>query len=482
MNVVYDDDWVKQYCGDCLDVLPQLEAESVQCCPTSPPYWGLRMYEGAQDRVWGDNHCEHEWEKEPTIKRGHPGNKSTLVGTQTTQLSKGANYHGDTCQLCGAWRGSYGHEPTPEMYVEHTVEILRQIRRVLRKDGVVFWNIGDSYNSKEPSNGRSFRRDRASVLSGVSRGVHANGLKPKDLCLIPFRVALAAQADGWWVRSVIIWNKPNPMPESCKDRPTESHEYILLLAKSARYYWDMEAVRENVTGSAHARGDGVNPKARLPQPVGWDSGSGSHNKPIGRYPRSRQNESFSAAVNELVSSRNIRSVWNFPTQPYKPSHYATFPAELPKRCIMAATSEKGDCSKCGKPWVRAMKKGLTAHDGNTESAYETGTSANRLALLRQAARERGEEYMNESQTIGWQPQCLCYRAHSIDSFLPPIMYGATPSLVLDPLSGTGTVGEVAKSLGRKAILIDTSEAYCKLAMERCQQVPYPMVMALTGEK
>jgi len=165
--------------------------------------------------------------------------------------------HSNTCSLCGAWKGAYGLEPTPEMYVEHTIEILREIRRVLRKDGVVFWNIGDSYagsggpgsqyDTKHPGYGKQFEKFTNPNKKGFKT------IKPKDLCLIPFRVAIAAQEDGWWVRSVIIWSKPNPMPESVTDRPTESHEYILMLTKSARYYWDMEAVREKgLTNSARA--------------------------------------------------------------------------------------------------------------------------------------------------------------------------------------------------------------------------------------
>jgi DNA modification methylase len=228
------------YDKDCR-LMTELPDESVQCVVTSPPYWGLRKYSGNQDLIWGgDSNCKHEWGKEIVRKKGYAGDKSTLAGIQTADITKEANSQGNFCSLCGAWRGAYGLEPTPEMYVRHTIEILREIRRVLRKDGVVFWNIGDSYASgkgtcfnpgggKGSYSGHGDRKDAGAYP--LDRGnismLQASGLKPKDLCLIPFRVAIAAQEDGWWVRSDIIWSKQNPMPESVKDRPTNSHESSL---------------------------------------------------------------------------------------------------------------------------------------------------------------------------------------------------------------------------------------------------------------
>ena len=269
---LYFDGWVKIIQGDALKVLEDLPAESVQCVVTSPPYWGLRKYSGEQSMVWGgdNNHCEHRWDMVEGKTHGGQPTEHTLGATQMYNQSISSAF----CSLCGAWRGAYGLEPTPEMYVQHTIEFLRAIRRVLRKDGVVFWNIGDSYISGAPTGKPGWANKYGGGGTDCFRGAlqtygewtgpkaqAGNGefkkkgmsrvgikrhpyLKPKDLCLIPFRVAIAAQQDKWFVRSVIIWNKLNPMPESCKDRPTESHEYILLLTKQANYYWDMEAVRE----------------------------------------------------------------------------------------------------------------------------------------------------------------------------------------------------------------------------------------------
>jgi len=176
--------------GDCLDVLRTLPDESVHCCVTSPPYWGLRDY-------------------------GHDG--------------------------------QIGLEETPEAYVSRLVEVFREVRRVLRSDGTLWLNLGDSYANGGPSGPQGTSGDRASrsfTAERLEAGCLTHGLKPKDLVGIPWRVAFALQADGWWLRQDIIWHKPNPMPESVRDRCTKAHEYVFLLAKSQRYYYDAEAISE----------------------------------------------------------------------------------------------------------------------------------------------------------------------------------------------------------------------------------------------
>ena len=244
MKPYYQDNHNTLYNLNFLD--NDLPAESVQCVVTSPPYWGLRKYSGEQDLIWGDKDCQHEWADSSIPKSGGVGDYEVgRVGNAKARSDSHDRKESSTCQICGDWKGAYGLEPTPEMYVQHTVEILREIRRVLRKDGVVFWNIGDSYASGKGTcynpggNTSSFnvhlKENNVHPLDRGNKSTLAlSGLKPKDLVMIPFRVAIAAQEDGWWVRSVIIWNKPNPMPESVTDRPTESHEYILMLTKSAK--------------------------------------------------------------------------------------------------------------------------------------------------------------------------------------------------------------------------------------------------------
>jgi hypothetical protein len=221
------------------------------------------------------------------------------------------------CSKCGAWQGVLGNEPTVELYVSHMVEVCREIRRVLRSDGTFWLNLGDSYAASSTSN--HGRGKATPALNGHGKGQQlggwenpprhfAPGFKPKDLMLVPHRVAIALQNDGWWVRMDNVWAKLNCLPESVEDRPTKSHEYIFLLTKSTDYFYDAEAVRERQTGTAHSRGNGVTPKS-IP-----------HDGLI------RANESFHAATSQYHAApdgnRNLRSVWSMASEPYREAHFA----------------------------------------------------------------------------------------------------------------------------------------------------------------
>lgn len=458
MNTYHNDGQVRIIQGNALDVLAEIPAESVQCVVTSPPYWGLRVYAGEQGFVWGNGHCEHEWGEDLLADTRDESFKGWGNAVRDGQALPAAPHikvsQGSVCTVCGCWRGAYGLEPTVEMYVEHTVEILREIRRVLRPDGVVFWNIGDSYTSGN----RQGHGTRTGYKQETNRGTPKDAwrppmsgtLKEKDLCLVPARVALAAQADGWWVRSDIIWAKQNFMPESVTDRPTKSHEYIFMLTKSARYYYDAEAVREPMEEYERQRRlrekqQGLDTVFRIRA----DGQTGQHEAGTTGVVRTAQ------ARQDLAVSgrRNARTVWEFPTQPCPDAHFAVFPEGLPERCIQAATSEKGNCSACGLPWERVMDRRQVAdpasHKGST---FHQGKTAGH-----QQHRAETAERWETLGTIGWKPQCSC---------------GADPepALVLDPFSGSGTTLWVAKRLGRHAIGIDTAGEYCGLALDRCRQM------------
>ncbi len=254
--------------GDCLDKLKTLDAESVQCCVTSPPYWGLRDY-----------------------------------GVE----------------------GQLGLEKTPEEYVAKMVDVFREVKRVLRNDGTLWLNLGDSYSGGGRGFGYGGKQDTNKGCDGMPKSIIADGLKSKDLVGIPWRVAFALQADGWYLRQDIIWAKPNPMPESVTDRCTKSHEYIFLLSKSARYFYDAEAVKEpNAPATVErAKYHWCKPDTKAAQ---YQDMNGLN-----------RNETY--PMNE--AGRNRRSVWTITTKPYKEAHFATFPEEIPRTCILAG-SKKGD--------------------------------------------------------------------------------------------------------------------------------------------
>jgi DNA modification methylase len=262
--------------GDVRETLAQVPDGSVQCAVTSPPYWGLRDY-------------------------------------------------GEPDQL--------GLEPTPEEYVANMVAVFREVRRVLRDDGVLWLNLGDSYTGGKQGRDDGHRRNTFGVFEdgeakpGHMAGTGKNrpvptGMKPKDLVGIPWRVAFALQADGWYLRSDIIWHKPNPMPESVTDRPTKSHEYLFLLSKSPTYFYDADAIAEAALGGVVAPAPSPDKVARITPSMGTN-GTGAR------------------TLRGSDTTRNARSVWTITTKPYPGAHFATFPPELAERCIKAG-SKPGD--------------------------------------------------------------------------------------------------------------------------------------------
>lgn len=321
--------------GDSLEVLKGLPDEAVDCAVTSPPYWRLRRYGVA---------------------------------------------------------GEIGNEATVDEYVGKLVALFREVRRVLKRRGTLWLNLGDTWAGGGLGGGGSFACDGLRMVpeAGSSKHVAARtgsrlvggGLKRKDLVGVPWRVALALQEDGWYLRQDIIWRKLNPMPESVRDRCTHSHEYIFLLSRSPKYWFDAKALHEPTSGTAHPRGCGVNPKSfGAGSRVNVDRDT-AHQTP-GRA-KSKQNRSFSAAVRGLVGTRNARSVWGMALEPYYGQHFATFPRELPRRCILAGCPAGG--------------------------------------------------------------------------------------IVLDPFAGSGTTGEVALQLGRRALMVDLDPRNEALMRERTSQV------------
>jgi len=430
--------------ADVMDGLAQLADESVHCVVTSPPYWGLRDY-GAE--------------------------------------------------------GQIGLEPTLAEHIDKLVQVFREVRRVLRKDGTLWLNYGDGYaGTGKSGGGEDGERRGVNGYGGPARQGKGTwqppppGLKPKDLLMMPERLALALQADGWWVRARIIWHKPNPMPESVTDRPTKSHEHIWLLTKSPRYFFDAEAVREPDSGQDHPRS-----VLHKPEP------SGGLLAP---------HDGIRTAEGRNGMGRNIRDVWTLNTEPFDGefctacgryydgaekrqirvkdgkrycrcgqhdawlSHFAVFPSELVEKCILAGTSEKGCCAECGAPWVRvtgrackacgeliptqAKSCGSCGHVNDWKSerglsdAYGTtdfSTPGKATPRKLNASGKQATIGHSNTETTGWRPSCTCNA-------------DVVPCTVLDPFFGSGTTGLVADRLQRHAIGIELNPEYAAMAEKR----------------
>lgn len=454
--------------GHVMDVLRTMPDHSVHCVVTSPPYYGLRDY-GLEPVIWEPvvyapmpglpemafpvhtdpsmfPDCDHDWN---AWTESHDVREKPIAGkTRTTDRHYGdasrkfdgnhqKHAHGQFCRKCGAWRGCLGLEPTPDLYIGHLVQVFRELRRVLRPDGTLWLNLGDSY-----SNGGRKTRDSDDKLT--ARGMDQRpadlfGIKPKDLMGIPWRAAFALQADGWWLRSDIVWAKTNAMPESVADRPTRSHEMVFLLTPSERYFYDHIAVMEPAVQSGRARKDRMG---------GNKYGEGVKHS--------------DGSVFRGAETRNRRSVWTISTKPYKGAHFAVFPPDLVEPMIRAGTSEAGCCPQCGKPWVRvtersvaenpAQHRGSSFHHGKTRAAREALSSV-------------GEGPRTASvMTVGWKPDCLC-----------PV-HAPLPCVVLDPFGGSGTTAMVARRLGRNWEIIEGNPNYALLVEDRLR------VPATKGER
>jgi DNA modification methylase len=375
--------------GDCRDVLRSLDAGSVHTCVTSPPYFGLRDY-------------------------GHGG--------------------------------QIGLEPTPDEFVAALVAVFREVRRVLRDDGTVWLNLGDSYCASPPGNVRGVGETSGLAGAGSDRyrqtlmAGHATkrdttkiggGVKPKDLIGVPWMVAFALRADGWYLRSDIVWSKPNPMPESVTDRPTKAHEYVFLLSKRPTYFYDADAIREEAQDRPQPS---AADKVKDPNRTAWLNNAYAPG-PTG--------------FGHNPNGRNRRSVWTVATQPYAGAHFATFPPKLIEPCVLAGCPERA-CGECGAPWERVVER-------TPMVVRPTEKRANWQADDDHARTQTGGTMLEPptSRTIGFEPSCACNA-------------DPTAGTVLDPFAGAGTTGLVALRHNRAFTGIELNAEYAQLARDRIE--------------
>ena len=356
--------------------------------------------------------------------------------------------------------GQIGLEVTTDAYIANLVAVFRECKRILRDDGTLWVNIGDSYaggagrwgGTENLSGFQSTSKGSVTQIQYTKKWEHEI-IKPKDLIGIPWMLAFALRADGWYLRQDIIWAKPNPMPESVKDRCTKSHEYIFLLSKSARYYYDNEAIMEVATGydgrkDTMMKGSAKYANGFVPSEPAQTMAVKGHERwqyksletgRTGEIHSGYENPDGSLRVNfddKGTPVRNKRDVWTVTTKPYKGAHYATFNPELIKPCILAGAPETC-CAKCGAPYARVTEQ----HDADVQKPRAFAKKGN-------ADRNDTGEIYKEMVTIttGFQPTCTCNA-------------GTSSGIVFDPFVGSGTTVATAIQLGRKGIGIDLSFKY-----------------------
>ncbi len=462
--------------GDALTELRKLEPESVHCVITSPPYWRLRDY-GTGKWEGGDSECNH---KETTARNdGGRENIQGFHGSAKADSDKGAMSYRDTCRKCGAVRTDkqLGFEATPEEYTQMMVAVFREVRRVLRKDGALWLNMGDSY-----SHGGHGARDNErwpKQSRNDAMPIHArkkSGFKPKDLCGIPWRLAFALQADGWYLRSALPWVKRSAMPESATDRPASALEYVFLLTRSAHYFFDMDAVRQ---GQVCSREEAEAKYCKQPHKGQRDPGG--RRETTAGFTNAKYNPAGRNLRDTDLYYQSLRPPYGFifagdepvgldvNPAPYADAHFATYPPKLVEPLILAGTSARGCCPECGAPWERIVKKagGTTGKSWHEHSADSRKGMSQYSASAGHAKDEQGNSYSVE--TIGWQPICKCHFRPAPAGMGGGLEYkprAPVPCTVLDPFAGSGTTLAVAYKLGRASIGIELNPEYAKLIETR----------------
>lgn len=422
-----------------------LKDSSVHCCVTSPPYFNLRDY-GTATWHGGTSLCPH------TLRQIslHKDPSSTINSRATNQNHEREPSFPKLCVLCGATRidqqigleavhdclaWARQEQPCAACYVCAMRAVFAEVWRVLRDDGTLWIIIGDTYASSWPCSRRN--EIGAGSLPCGKREARpprlGNGLlKNKDLMGIPWRVAFALQADGWTLRSDIIWSKANCMPESVNDRPTMSHEYVFLFSKQTRYFYDAVAIMEETTDHEYRTRGKIRPPTSLycaPRQDGSHRTAMSlHQQPGGRL------------------TRNIRNVWTILTEPFPGAHFACMPTALAARCIQAGTSAHGVCSLCGAPYRRL----IASHDAATPR-YKRKT----LGEPHDPSDSHTLRTAHYISTVGWEPSCSCAAM-------------VVPAVVFDPFAGASTTLLVARDMGRHGVGMDLSWRYLQLSRERLQ--------------
>ena len=440
-------------CGHVVDVLKTIPDESVDTVITSPPYWGLRDYGEETNTIWGgDLNCEHEWivgiTNHDNLRPSKVSEKTIVGSNKKLGFRTGEKVRNAFCAECGAWYGQLGLEPSLDLYIEHLLDIMRELRRVLKKSGVIFWNHGDCYGgslqgwgAKQPSK-TGFSKP-AGIDERYIKGKSPNGnIIPKCMALQNYRFIIRCVDElGLILRDVIIWAKKiwvakenktigNAMPSSVRDRCVFTYEPVFMLVKDKKYFFDQDALRVPYTQSLNRWG-GNELKARGKSE--WDSRTGQ------KTYRDRN-------MRPNAMGANRPNIWQIHTERVEFAHFACFPSELVKWCILAGCPQ-WICKRCGNARVRITR---------TKKTKEINDISELRKRHKDHLAQPLKRYETIHYTIGWR-DCACNA-------------GWESGVVLDPFGGSGTVGIVAEKLGRNSILIDLNKEYCEMAYKRLKSI------------
>ena len=466
----------KLYNLDCREGMAKMDAESVDCCISSPPYWSLRDY-GIEGSIWGgDAGCEHDFE-EKNVAFNKRNDKQEIEKTLIRAKEKGYDVGGwgaskrgaealdrsaipnsSFCVKCNAWKGSLGLEPNFELFITHLCDVYDEVKRVLKKTGTCWVNLGDTYSSSSTKSNwdtfADYRTDggagKRDIGGNIPKKRDMGGIPSKCLMMLPQRFAIEMINRGWILRNVIIWHKPNCMPSSARDRFTVDFEQVYLFVKAKKYWFDQDAVRVPQTGNAHPKGKKLNPpkeafKEGIP---GWSK----------------------STPNVIVpGGKNRRTVWTIPTHANPEAHFATFPPKLVIPMIKAGCP-RAVCSVCGTARERIVEREkdynfIRSDTGKprNKKLVDCNTKNDSLKDKSKGGFYFKEYYHIKNKTLGWS-DCGCNE-------------GWDKGLVLDPFSGSGTTLYQANLLKRDFIGFEMSKEYCKIADKKLRLTRIPRLDA-----
>lgn len=446
MQSYFTDNERTLYQGDAWALAETLPPASIDCLVTSPPYWGLRDY-GLPPMVFGgDPGCNHDWQQHVRPAADGTmtaeGNSALRAGHQGTVSATMKPTKSDLCARCGAWRGCFGLEPHPQMWLNHLVDLFLRLRPALKPTATIWLNLGDTYYSSPQKGDRGPREKNAKAPYGRYARVQVpddEWLRPKQLLLLPSRAAIALQEAGFLLRNDMVWRKRNPMPSSVRDRLACTWEHLFLFTVAERYYFDLEAVRE--------------PHIRLWDDTNGGTFAGGKQSVLGG---TRDHKGPYPLPN--AGGKNPGDVRDWATQPFPEAHFAVFPEVLPEWCLRAGCPAEV-CAQCGKPKVRKVGVQYGPKPG-----WGSGSANSRRRELddgKVQAWDAKARLQREAETLGFFPTCACGA-------------GFEAGTVLDPFSGAGTVLTVAKRKGLRGVGFELNPEYCEMAARRMAQAQAPL--------